>query len=189
MKILLIPLMLLVFSGSVFASLGFSFGIKPLEIPVDINGSELDENEVVLLRLGTSLTPDIRVEMLGGYDKITEHEDGIGHTFDLWALGVSGFYVIANPANTVCSAGISLMYSKCSGEDDNIAKPLVKSILIYPVMRFDYAIPGMEQIAFFTELGIRYTSATKDYEAVETDYTAFELWGSEHILGGVYYNF
>ncbi len=81
------------------------------------------------------------------------------------------------------------MYSKCSGEDDNIAKPLVKSILIYPVMRFDYAIPGMEQIAFFTELGIRYTSATKDYEAVETDYTAFELWGSEHILGGVYYNF
>jgi len=181
--------MLLVLSGSVFASLGFSFGVKPLEIPVDINGSVLDENEVVLLRLGTALIPELRVELLGGYDKITEHEDGIGHTFNMWTIGASGYYVIMNPANTVCSAGISVLYSKCSGEDDNIAKPLVKSILVYPVLRFDYVIPGMENIAFFSEVGMRYISATKDYVAVETDYTSFDFWGSEHILGGVYYNF
>ena len=60
-------------------------------------------------------------------------------------------------------------------------------------MRADYAVPGMNDVAFFSEFGMRYDKATTTDETgaddFETSYSHFGTYGSPHILGGVYYRF
>ena len=57
-------------------------------------------------------------------------------------------------------------------------------------MRVDFAIPGAERFALFTEFGARYLSTTTDYgDGLEYKFTELSTWGSENILGGAYYSF
>ena len=107
-----------------------------------------------------------------------------------FAMGLSGFYVIAAPSNTVFSIGASFVYNKTSSEIENVDGPETSGYSFYPLMRIDFAIPGAERLGLFSEFGARYVSATTtDDSDTEWKATDFSTWGSQNILGGVYYSF
>lgn len=185
----LVPVLLLLVAAASFAG-GFSLGFKEVEIPVYSTGlSGVQMADLPLLRLGSALSPEFRIEVLLGYGKDSyeiENADADGSTF---AIGGSGFYVIANPSNTVFSIGGSLIYAKTNNAEDISTSDLT----LLPVMRADYAVPGMSDVAFFSEFGLRYDNATTTDETgaddIEYSYSHFGTYGSPHILGGVYYSF
>ena len=184
-------LMILVFAGSVFA--GFSLGYKPLELPVYtyfLVSGELLTDEVPMLRIGAAASPEFRVEGLIGYDKVSYDDDADNeYSGSIFAIGGSAFYVIANPANTVFSLGGSLVYSKFSSETNDVDGPETSGLSIYPIMRVDFAIPGAERFAFFTEFGLRYQKASTDIDGEDYHHSDFGFYGSKNILGGAYYSF
>ncbi len=192
MRKMLTVAMLLALAGSAMA--GFSIGFKPLGLPnmvSSMSSEPYSTTSVPMLRVGWSASEDFRIELLGGYDKWTWEDeandaDASGSTF---GIGGSAFYVIASPANTVCSMGASFVYSTASGETNGNDGPSTTGISIYPILRVDFAIPGAERFALFTEFGARYMSATTDNDGNDLKYTDFGVWGSEQILGGAYYSF
>ncbi len=193
MKKVFLLFCLLAFAGTAFA--GFSLGYKPLSIPamVSEDGNVLFTN-VYLLRMGFAASPDFRIELLAGYDKVdVEYEDdgtSIEANETVFVIGASGFYVIANPANTVFSIGLSFLYGKGTGEVNGFDIPETSGIGIYPIMRVDFAIPGAERFALFTEFGTRYLStSTENDDGADYKFTELSTWGSENILGGAYYSF
>jgi hypothetical protein len=191
LKKLLVLLALLAITGTAFA--GFSLGYKPLDLPTYVYGSgsgmHFSAENMNLLRIGWGASPDFRIEILAGYDKVTWEVDTLEASGSNFAMGASAFYVIAAPSNTVFSIGGSFLYNKSTGEYDNTDNPETTGYSFYPLMRIDFAIPGAERFALFTEFGGRYVSATTDYTSYEAKATEFSTWGSEHILGGAYYSF
>jgi hypothetical protein len=193
MKLLVLALALAL-AGTAFAG-GFSLGFKEVNLPVYVQtGTDATMGDVPLLRLGSALTPDFRIEALLGYAKSSyDEEDGPEGSLSTFAIGGSGFYVIAAPSNTVFSIGGTLLYAKTSGEDDGAELPSTSDLTILPVMRIDFAFPQVNQVAFFTEFGLRYDKATTtvDTGTVEVDYSYSHLgtYNSPHILGGMYYSF
>ena len=193
MKKVFLLFCLLAFAGTAFA--GFSLGYKPVSIPyyVSVDGNAQFTN-VNLLRVGFAASPDFRLEFLAGYDKVNfEWEVGSTSTDaneTVYIIGASGFYVIANPANTVFSIGLSFLYGKGTGEDTaGVDIPETSGYGIYPIMRVDFAIPGAERFALFTEFGARYLSTKTDDDGDEYKFNDLSTWGSENILGGAYYSF
>ncbi len=194
MKKVFLLFCLLAFASTAFA--GFSLGYKPISIPYNVSsdGNALFTN-VNLLRVGFAASPEFRLEFLAGYDKVNFEYEIEGVTFDsnetIYVIGASGFYVIAAPANTVFSIGLSFIYGKGTGEDVTGAdEPETSGYGIYPIMRVDFAIPGAERFALFTEFGIRYLSTTTDLDdGDEYKFNDLSTWGSENILGGAYYSF
>ena len=185
----LVPVLLLLVAAASFAG-GFSLGFKEVEIPYLTNGSTYTEMaDLPLLRLGSALSPEFRIEVLLGYGKNSFETESSDADFSTFAIGGSGFYVIANPSNTVFSIGGSLIYAKTNNAEDISTSDLT----LLPVMRADYAVPGMSDVAFFSEFGLRYDNATTTDETgaddIEYSYSHFGTYGSPHILGGVYYSF
>jgi len=192
MKRLLTLTALLVLSGTAVA--GFSLGFKPLSLPVGVDDSEYASDGINMLRIGWGASPEFRVEVLAGYEKVnfefTEGSTSTEYSGSCFALGISGFYVVAAPSNTVFSIGGSLVYDKTSSEYENVDGPETTGYSFYPLMRVDFAIPGAERFGLFTEFGARYVSATTtDDDDNEWKATDFGTWGSENILGGAYYSF
>jgi len=194
LKKLIVLLALLAFSGTAFA--GFSLGFKPLELPnyvynsgLSMAGTQLAASTMNLLRIGWGASPEFRIEILAGYDKVTWEADTLESNGSNFAMGASAFYVVASPANTVFSIGGSFLYNKCTSEYNNTDNPETTGYTFYPLMRVDFAIPGAERFALFTEFGGRYVSASTDYTSYDAKYTNFSTYGSEHILGGAYYSF
>ncbi len=193
MKKVFLLFCLLAFAGTAFA--GFSLGYKPVSFPYYVYDAELALlTNVNMLRVGFAASPDFRLELLAGYDKANFEweEDGVSTDANqtVYVIGASGFYVIANPANTVFSVGLSFLYGKASGESNGVDGPETSGYGIYPIMRVDFAIPGAERFALFTEFGIRYLSATTDIDGGdEYKFNDLSTWGSDNILGGAYYSF
>jgi hypothetical protein len=194
MKKVFLLFCLLAFASTAFA--GFSLGYKPVDIPAMVIGeSNVYFTNVNLLRVGFAASPEFRIEFLAGYDKLNFELDSEGSSVDahetVYVIGASGFYVIASPANTVFSIGLSFLYGKGTGEDTaGVDLPETSGYGIYPIMRVDFAIPGAERFALFTEFGARYLSATTDYtDGVKYKFNDLSTWGSDNILGGAYYSF
>ena len=192
MKRLFVAIALLSLAGSAFA--GFSLGFKPLDLPVMVYSGGYDADGLNMIRVGWSASSDFRIELLGGYGKVSWEADSAGTTAldgsgSCFAMGASVFYVIANPANTVCSIGASFVYNKASTETNNVDGWATSGYSFYPLIRVDFAIPGAERFALFTEFGGRYMSATSELDTMKYKATDFSTWGSEHILGGAYYSF
>jgi len=193
MKKVFLLFCLLAITGTAFA--GFSLGYKPLAIPAFVSGEgNVTFANVNLLRVGFAASPEFRLELLAGYDKLTFELDVEGTSYDadetVYVIGASGFYVIAAPANTIFSIGLSFLYGKGTGETGGVDNPETSGYGIYPIMRVDFAIPGAERFALFTEFGARYLSTTTDYgDGVEYKFSELSTWGSENILGGAYYSF
>lgn len=193
MKKVFLLFCLLAITGTAFA--GFSLGYKPVAIPGYVSGAgNVIFADVNLLRVGFAASPEFRLELLAGYDKLTFEVDIEGTSVDahetVYVIGASGFYVIAAPANTIFSIGLSFLYGKGTGEYGGVDINPTSGYAIYPIMRVDFAIPGAERFALFTEFGARYLSTTTDYgDGVEYKFTELSTWGSENILGGAYYSF
>ena len=192
MKKVFLLFCLLAFAGTAFA--GFSLGYKPIDFPYSVYGSAASLTSVNMLRVGFAASPDFRLELLAGYDKVNLEweEEGVSTEANgtVYVIGASGFYVIANPANTVFSIGLSFLYGKATGETAGYDTPETSGYGIYPIMRVDFAIPGAERFALFTEFGVRYLSATTDYTGGDEDkFNELQTWGSDNILGGAYYSF
>ncbi|MCK5064367.1 MAG: hypothetical protein KAQ97_03745 [Candidatus Fermentibacteraceae bacterium] len=193
MKKVFLLFCLLAITGTAFA--GFSLGYKPVAIPGYVSGAgNVIFADVNLLRVGFAASPEFRLELLAGYDKLTFEIDIEGTSVDadgtVYVIGASGFYVIAAPANTIFSIGLSFLYGKGTGETAGVDDPETSGYAIYPIMRVDFAIPGAERFALFTEFGARYLSTTTDYgDGLEYKFTELSTWGSENILGGAYYSF
>jgi len=185
----IVPLMLLLSTVSAFAG-GFSLGFKEVEIPAFTNGAgSVGMADLAMLRLGSALSPEFRIEVLLGYGKNSFENEISDSEFSTFAIGGSGFYVIAKPANSVFAIGGSLIYAKSNNGDDVSTSDLT----LLPVMRADYAVPGMSDVAFFSEFGLRYDKATTTDESGPQDldfsYSHFGTYASPHVLGGVYYSF
>lgn len=187
---LLAAALVLALTGTAAAG-GFSLGFKEVDLPTYVftDGSPA-EATAPMLRLGSALSPEFRIEALLGYVKSSfDIENGGNGSASTFAIGGSGFYVIAAPSNTVFSIGGSLIYAKSSIEDGNSTSDLT----ILPVMRADFAVPNMDRVAFFSEFGLRYDKATTKVETGDTttdySYSHFGTYNSPHILGGVYYSF
>lgn len=174
---------------------GFSLGFKQVDLPVYVEtAGDAMMTDVALLRLGSALSPDFRIEALLGYAKSSyEDDEDWDASMSTFAIGGSGFYVIASPSNTVFSIGGTLLYAKTSSEEDGEDGPETSDLSILPVMRADFAVPGMERVAFFSEFGFRYDKATTTIEVggddFETSYSHLGTFSSPNILGGVYYSF
>ena len=180
-------LAVLALASTTFA--GFSLGYKPLDLPAYVGTNFLSAETVHMLRLGFAASPDFRIELLLGYDHVSWEDSSSDANGTNLAFGGSAFYVIAAPSNTVFSIGGSLVYNKVTGEYNNSDMPETSGLSIYPVMRVDFAIPGAERFALFTEFGARYVSATTDNNGVDEKYSDFGVWGSDNVLGGAYYSF
>lgn len=193
MKKVFLLFCLLAFAGTAFA--GFSLGYKQVDFPYYVYESEIAlYTNVNLLRVGFAASTDFRLELLAGYDKANFEweEDGVSTDANqtVYVIGASGFYVIASPANTVFSVGLSFLYGKGTGESNGYDGPETSGYGLYPIMRVDFAIPGAERFALFTEFGVRYISATTDLDGGdENKFNELSTWGSENILGGAYYSF
>ncbi len=186
--------MVMLLAGSAAAG-GFSLGFKEVSLPIYVyDNTDAGMGNVPLLRLGSALSPDFRIEALLGYAKSSYEVDGGGDgNISTFAIGASGFYVIAAPSNSVFSIGGSLLYAKSSGEEGDADMPSTTDLTILPIMRVDFSFPNVDQVAFFSEFGLRYDKATTTVESGEGDvdysYSHFGTYNSPHILGGVYYSF
>jgi len=200
MKRVFLLICLLAFAGTAFA--GFSIGFKQTEIPVYVyagsggNGLELDN--MYLLRVGAMASPSFRIEGYLGYAK-QSFEINPAETVNadlegsMMVFGAGGYYVIETPANTSFSIGAQFLYGKSSYEVGGNDGPETSCWSLDPLMRIDFAIPGAERLAFFTEYGIRYANATTtdDSGSTSVDYkwSGWQTYSPPNILAGAYYVF
>jgi hypothetical protein len=172
---------------------GFSLGFKEVELPIMVSDEDAYMGDMTMLRLGSSLSPEFRVEVLLGYDKQSFSVDDSDYSASSFGIGGSAFYVIARPTYSVFSIGGSLVYGSTSTDYDGDDGPKTTDLSIFPVMRVDFSIPSLERVAFFSEFGARYddakTTLEQSGEDLEWDYSRFGTFSSPHILGGVYYSF
>lgn len=184
--------LVLVLAGSAFAG-GFSLGFKLVELPTYVSTYASYDTYVPMLRLGSALSPQFRAEFLLGYMKDSYSVEIGGTETDLdasmFAIGGSAFYVVANPANTVFSVGGSIVYGSGSVDPEGGTDEETSVLAFYPVMRVDFAIPGAERFALFTEYGARYVSASTSVDDDEAKLSELSTFGSDNIIGGAYYSF
>jgi len=199
MKRVLLSICLFTLAGTSLA--GFSIGFNQTDIPwmVSASGADIYLEDMYLLRFGAMFSPDFRAEAYLGYEKqsweldpqpVTPVEpNGSGTVF-----GAGGYYVMEAPANTSFSIGLRFLYGSVNVED-GIYEFETTSYAIDPLMRIDFAIPGAEQLALFTEYGARYVKATTKTTvsgvASTTDDVFSGLWtyAPPNVLAGIYYVF
>ena len=201
MKRVFVLICVLAFAGTAFA--GFSIGFKQTLVPkyvaIGTSGASLSTDDMYLLRVGAMASPDFRIEGYLGYMKDSFEYDITGTSYDFdgstMMFGAGGYYVIEAPANTSFSIGAQFLYGKSSSETDGVDGPETTSWCLDPLMRIDFAIPGAERLAFFTEYGIRYANATTTVEGTggdsDTDYkwSGWQTYAPTNILAGAYYIF
>lgn len=198
MKRVFLLICVLAFAGTAFA--GFSIGFKNTSIPayVSVSGQSLELEDMYLLRIGAMASPDFRIEGYLGYQKMSFEEDPNptpANDMDgsIMSFGAGGYYVIEAPANTSFSFGAQFLYGKSSYEVGGVDGPETTSYCISPLMRIDFAIPGAERLAFFTEYGIRYASVTTTTELttgdIEDKWSGWQTYAPTNILAGAYYVF
>ncbi|MFO7949744.1 MAG: hypothetical protein R6U36_05170 [Candidatus Fermentibacteraceae bacterium] len=184
---------LLALAGAAFG--GYSLGFKQSPVPYYVSDATLYTEGMPMLRFGAMVSPAFRMEGLLAYDKLSYEEDPGTDEYDMstWAIGGSGYYLVADPANTEFSFGGQIIYAKTSSETDGVDGPETSAYSISPLMRIDFAIPGAERFALFTEFGIHYYSATTTTEGGEQDidetYSGYRTYAPENILAGAYYIF
>ena len=199
MKRVFLLICVLAFAGTAVA--GFSIGFKQTPVPtyVGISGgyTYLELEDVYMLRVGVMASPDFRLEGYVGYG--TEHYEldpavtGEEYDGNVMVFGAGGYYIIAAPANTSFSIGAQFLYGKSSYEVAGVDGPETSCWSLDPLMRVDFAIPGAERLAFFTEYGIRYANATTTTTVGTTSsdakWSGWQTYGPPNILAGVYYVF
>ena len=196
MKRVFLLICVLAFTGTAFA--GFSIGFKQTPVPTYVSsGLSLTTEEVYMLRIGAMASPDFRIEGYLGYG--TEHAEldpavlGVEYDGSVMVFGAGGYYIIAAPANTSFSIGAQFLYGKATGEYGTLWDQETSTWSLDPLMRIDFAIPGAERLAFFTEYGIRYANATTTYTegATVTDrvWSGWQTYSPPNILAGAYYIF
>lgn len=196
MKRVFLLISVLAFAGTAFA--GFSIGFKQTPIPVYVStGLYLELEDVYMLRIGGMASPDFRVEGYIGYG--TEHLEvdpstpTVDYDGTIMVFGAGGYYIIAAPANTSFSIGAQFLYAKSTYEVSGVDGPETTAWSLDPLMRIDFAIPGAERLAFFTEYGIRYASATTTVESTTGDvdykWSGWQTYSPPNILAGAYYLF
>ncbi len=199
MKRVLLLACLLAMTGTALA--GFSIGFNQVEIPwsVSANAANVDTEDVYLLRFGAMFSPEFRAEAYVGYAKQSWELDPqpvvpVDPTGSGTVFGAGGYYVIEAPANTSFSIGARFLYAKTTIESGT-TEWATTSYAIDPLMRIDFAIPGAEQLAFFTEYGVRYAKATTKTTVGGTAGTTDDVWSGlatyapPNVLAGVYYVF
>jgi len=196
MKRVFLLICVLAFVGTAFA--GFSIGFKQTPIPVYVtSGLYLQLEDVYMLRIGAMASPSFRIEGYIGYgtehfevDPSTPTED---YDASIMVFGAGGYYIIAAPANTSFSIGAQFLYAKTTSEDMGADNPKTTAWSLDPLMRIDFAIPGAERLAFFTEYGIRYANATTTVESAAGDidykWSGWQTYSPPNILAGAYYLF
>lgn len=190
---------LLAFAGTAFAQ--FSLGFNQVEIPtyVSVSGGTVYTEDMNMLRIGSMFSPQFRVEGYIGYMKETFELDPqpatpLEYEGSAMAFGAGGYYVIEAPANTSFSFGARFLYGTSNWEAGT-EETETTAWALDPLMRIDFAIPGAEQLAFFTEYGFRYANATSTFTSAgvqdPTDYkwTGFETYAPANVLAGAYYVF
>lgn len=195
MKRVFLVICLFAIAGSAFA--GFSIGFKHTEVPTYVNTSTLDLTDVYLLRVGAMASPEFRIEGYLGYGKEHFEVDPSTPTMDydgsVMVFGAGGYYVIAAPANTSFSIGAQFLYAKTTSETSGTDNPETTCWSFDPLMRIDFAIPGAERFALFTEFGIRYANATTKDDTGTTDidykWSGWQTYSPTNILAGAYYIF
>lgn len=182
---------LLALAGAAFG--GYSLGFKHAWVAADAENNMMAD--MYMLRFGSMVSPTFRMEGLLGYNKWSADVDPGEFEQDntTWALGVSGYYLLADAANTEFSLGGQFIYAKNTGETDGEDDAETTGYVISPVMRIDFAIPGAERFALFTEYGIRYYSATTTDEVggedVDYNWSGHQTYAPGEILAGAYYTF
>jgi len=197
MKRVVLLFCLLALAGTSFAgfSLGFKHTLVPTYVYVGMQTGDVYFEDVYMLRLGFMASPTFRLEALVGYGtesfeldpSVTDYsEDGT-----IMALGGGGYYVMEAPANTSFSIGAQVLYAKTSGDNGTVSGPETTAYSISPLMRIDFAIPGAERLAFFTEYGIRWASATTTIDGATNDakWSGWQTYSPSEILAGAYYVF
>lgn len=194
MKRVVLLFCLLALAGTSFA--GFSLGFKHTEMPTYVSdGGSVETDDLYMLRFGAMASPSFRIEVLAGYGKESFEMDPGTAEYDgtMYAFGAGGYYVIEAPANTSFSIGLQFLYGKSTYEVGGVDGPETSVYSIDPLMRIDFAIPGAERLAFFTEYGIRYANATTNVDLGTTDYdnkwSGYQTYSPMNILAGVYYVF
>jgi len=193
---------LLALAGTAFA--GFSVGFTSVEVPWMVSGGgSLETEDMYLLRVGAMASTDFRIEGYLGYEKQTYELDPqtvgtIEQTGSGTVFGGGGYYIIANPANTQFSIGLRFLYCMTNIEGGAVGalqQYETTSYAIDPLMRIDFAIPGAERLAFFTEYGFRYAKATMKTTSAGVASTTDDVWSGlatyapPNILAGAYYVF
>ena len=203
MKRVFLLVCLLAMTGTAFA--GFSIGFTSVEVPWMVNGTNgfVEMEDMYLVRLGAMASTDFRIEGYVGYEKQTyELDPQTAGTIELTGsgtvFGAGRYYIIAAPANTSFSIGARFLYCMINVDGGTSAVPVeyeTTSYAIDPLIRVDFAIPGAERLAFFTEYGFRYAKATMKTTAGGVAGTTDDVWSGlatyapPNILAGVYYIF
>lgn len=196
MRGLLLAVVVLVLAAGALAG-GYSLGYKQMSVPAYLGNEWFGDvymTTIHMFRFGAMASPEFRVEALLGYGKYSvDYGDTLGtdeYDASMYALGGSGYYVIAEPANTMASIGGSFIYMSSSSEADGVDGPSTSGFVITPVLRVDFAIPGAERFALFTEYGINYASLTTEYaDDSEDDYSGYQIYAPPNVLAGAYYSF
>ncbi len=186
---------LFAFTGVAFA--GFSLGFKRTEVPYEVHQASLSTMDVNMLRVGAMASPSFRIEGCVGYVSNTFEWEDNGNDMDAtgsgYVLSGGGYYVVKAPANTSFSMGAQLIYAAISTEYNGTDGPSTTALCIDPLMRIDFAIPGAEKLAFFTEYGFRYARATTEIDTSGTDHeykwSGLKTYAPGSVLAGVYYVF
>ena len=199
MKRVFVLVCLLAFAGTAFA--GFSIGFNQTEIPVmvDVSYGEVYAEDMYMLRFGAMASPEFRLEGYVGYMKQTFELDPqptvpVELEGSAMAFGGGGYYVVEAPANTSFSMGARFLYGT-SNFEAGTTEYETTSWCLDPLMRIDFAIPGAEQLAFFTEYGFRYASATGTTTVSGVQSTTDDKWSGlatyspPNVLAGAYYIF
>ncbi|RKZ07529.1 hypothetical protein DRQ25_11365 [Candidatus Fermentibacteria bacterium] len=196
MKRVFLLICVLAFAGTAFA--GFSIGFKQTPVPTYLSSAlSLTTDDVYMLRLGAMASPDFRIEGYLGYG--TQHAEldpavlGVEYDGSVMVFGAGGYYIIAAPANTSFSIGAQFLYGKATGEYGTSWDHETSTWSLDPLMRIDFAIPGAERLAFFTEYGIRYANATTTYTegttVIDRVWSGWQTYSPPNILAGAYYIF
>jgi len=199
MKRVFLLICVLAFAGTAFA--GFSIGFKQSPVPTYVNISEsysyLSLEDIYMLRIGFMASPDFRIEGLIGYGtnhfELSPAQAASEYDGNVMVFGAGGYYIIAAPANTSFSIGAQFLYGKSTYEVGGVNGPETTSWSLDPLMRVDFAIPGAERFALFTEYGIRYanatTTTTTGTTSIDYKWSGWQTYAPPNILAGAYYVF
>jgi hypothetical protein len=201
MKRVITLLCLLSLAGTAAAQ--FSIGFNTVKMPtyVDPDDFYVATEDMYMLRIGSMLSPEFRIEGYVGYMKETFETDpplvpAVEQEGSGMGFGAGGYYVIEAPANTSFSFGARFLYASVNVEESASAWELETTAwAIDPLMRIDFAIPGAERLAFFTEFGFRYANATSTetiagvQNTIDYKWSGFQTYAPENVLAGAYYVF
>lgn len=186
------------------SAFGITIGFTQTTIPVIIDQPYSQYNdETDIFMITSSVEPVSRLFLEAGFGfKTTEVDEMESYSSDtrkavVTAYSTSLYYAVIESGTVCLKAGASYRHSS-SEIEFSIIDSSFKTVMngFEPLVRLDFAFPGLEKVGFYTQFGVEYTKTKFTYYAPpgeeDEDLYSAEGWSTTappYGIAGIYYTF